>query len=134
MLEGQGFESPRLQTSLRAAAESEVCPAGASAACGGGQPRRYELRLGKPSQNQPLMFHYVYILQSEADPNRHYIGVTTDLKIRLAKHNCGAVSHTSKFVPWKIATAIAFTDQTKAAAFERYLKSGSGRAFARRHL
>ena len=80
------------------------------------------------------MFHYVYILKSEAIPERHYIGVTSDLTQRLAAHNSGKVSHTSKFKPWTIETAFAFRDENKATAFERYLKSGSGREFARRHF
>ena len=79
------------------------------------------------------MFHYVYILKSEVAPERHYIGMTSDLATRLAAHNSGKVSHTSKFKPWTIETAVAFHDEAKAA-FERYLKSGSGREFARRHF
>jgi len=73
------------------------------------------------------MFHYVYILKSEVAPERHYIGVTSDLTQRLASHNSGKVSNTSKFKPWTIETAVAFRDENKAAEFERYLKSGSGR-------
>jgi predicted GIY-YIG superfamily endonuclease len=46
------------------------------------------------------MFHYVYILRSEIAPERHYIGMTSDLAQRLAAHNSGKVSHTSKFKPW----------------------------------
>jgi len=80
------------------------------------------------------MFHYVYILRSEIAPERHYIGMTSDLAQRLAAHNSGKVSHTSKFKLWTIETAVAFRDESKAAAFERYLKSGSGREFARRHF
>lgn len=80
------------------------------------------------------MFHYVYILVSRSAPERHYVGLTENLEARLACHNSGQVSHTSKFTPWRIETAIAFRDRIKAAAFERYLKSGSGREFARRHL
>jgi len=80
------------------------------------------------------MFHYVYILKSEVAPERHYIGMTSDLTQRLAAHNSGKVSHTSKFKPWTIETAVAFRHENKAAAFERYLKSGSGREFARRHF
>ncbi len=80
------------------------------------------------------MFHYVYILKSEKAPDRHYVGLTDDLKERVKKHNSGAVARTSKFVPWKIETAIAFTNKSKAAAFERYLKTGSGREFSRRHF
>ena len=79
-------------------------------------------------------YHYVYILVSVNDPNRHYVGRTSDLDARLSKHNEGGCSHTSKYRPWRIETAIAFTDAQKATAFESYLKSGSGREFARRHL
>ena len=53
---------------------------------------------------------------------------------RLAKHNAGEVPHTSKFRPWRIKTYVAFTDAKQAIAFERYLKSGSGRAFAKKRL
>ena len=80
------------------------------------------------------MFHYVYILVSETNPGRHYIGSTADLNARLAAHNAGKVSHTSKYKPWRVETAVAFRCNKKAAAFEKYLKSGSGRTFARRHL
>ena len=77
---------------------------------------------------------YVYILQSIENASRHYTGVTDDLKARLAKHNAGLVSHTKKYRPWRIQTYIAFNDEVRAAAFEQYLKSGSGRAFAAKRL
>jgi len=77
---------------------------------------------------------YVYLLRSQAAPDKHYVGMTTDLKRRFADHNSGKASHTSKFIPWRLVSYAAFSDQTKAVVFERYLKSGSGRAFARRHL
>jgi len=80
------------------------------------------------------MFHYVYILVSEINPDRHYVGSTADLNARLAAHNAGKISHTSKHQPWRIETAIAFRDKKKATAFEKYLKSGSGRTFAKRRL
>ena len=80
------------------------------------------------------MFHYVYILKSEAAPGHHYVGMTSDLEQRLAAHNSGKVLHTSKFKPWAIETAVAFREENKASDFERYLKSGSGREFARRHF
>ena len=64
---------------------------------------------------------YVYILQSlDGD---HYTGITDDLIARLAKHNSGEVSHTSKLRPWRIATYIALIDEQRAITFERYLKS-----------
>lgn len=78
--------------------------------------------------------HYVYILRSQSNLDRHYVGVTADLKARLERHNAGAVSHTSKHVPWQIKTYLAFNDQAQAFAFEKYLKTASGRAFAKKRL
>ena len=63
-----------------------------------------------------------------------YIGITDDLRARLAKHNAGEVPHTSKYKPWRLKTYVAFSDEAQAIAFEKYLKSGSGRAFAKKHL
>lgn len=80
------------------------------------------------------MFHYVYILRSEHDSGCHYVGLTGNLEERLAAHNTGKVSHTRKHLPWRIETAVAFREKLKATSFECYLKSGSGREFARRHF
>jgi putative endonuclease len=77
---------------------------------------------------------YVYLLQSESFADQRYVGVTSQLKNRLASHNAGKSSHTSKFAPWRLVTYIAFSDEQKAETFERYLKSGSGHAFARKRL
>ena len=77
---------------------------------------------------------YVYILQSVSNPERFYDGITGDLKLRLNQHNAGEVFHTSKYGPWKIKNYFAFEDHKKAYAFEKYLKSGSGRAFVKRHF
>ena len=77
---------------------------------------------------------YVYILQSVAEPERHYTGCTDDLKERLRIHNAGRVLHTSKFAPWRLITYVAFSDRASAFAFEKYLKSSSGRAFAKKRL
>jgi len=60
--------------------------------------------------------------------------LTDDLAARLAKHNAGGVPHTAKHKPWRIKTAIAFRDRSKAAGFEKYLKSPSGRAFSKKRL
>ncbi|HSV61939.1 MAG TPA: GIY-YIG nuclease family protein [Chthoniobacterales bacterium] len=78
-------------------------------------------------------FFYVYILVSEMD-NAHYTGVTQNLRERVRDHNRGACLYSAKSWPWRLETAIAFTCESKARAFERYLKSGSGREFARRHF
>ena len=77
---------------------------------------------------------YVYILQSLTEPERFYDGIAEDLKSRLKEHNAGEVFHTAKYRPWKIKNYFAFEDPKKAYAFERYLKSGSGRSFVKKHF
>ena len=78
--------------------------------------------------------HYVYLLISESHPSQYYIGLTCDLKKRVADHNHGHSKHTSKFCPWFLVAYFAFAQEKTAIAFEKYLKSGSGRAFVRRHF
>jgi putative endonuclease len=114
----------------RCAAPSEDCRAVAQRRRGHTSIRFSELRLGKPF----MSFHYVYILQSEKETKRFYIGSCEDLHARLKKHNAGEVPYTSKFRPWKIKTAVAFVDRERAFDFERYLKTSSGRAFAKKRL
>ena len=77
---------------------------------------------------------YVYIIQSITYPGQTYIGITADPEKRIKEHNEGKSPHSSKFRPWKLITYIAFTDEQKAFAFEKYLKSGSGRAFMKKRL
>ena len=77
---------------------------------------------------------FVYILQSEVDPAAYYAGLSNDPSRRLMEHNRGESIHTNKSKPWKLVVSISFADPAKAANFERYLKSGSGRAFAKRHF
>ena len=74
------------------------------------------------------------LIESVSAQRERYLGMTTDLKERLRQHNAGKSFHTAKFKPWKLTTYVAFTDRAKAEAFERYLKSGSGHAFARKRL
>jgi predicted GIY-YIG superfamily endonuclease len=76
----------------------------------------------------------VYILRSLSSPKRHYVGLTADVHRRLAWHNAGQSGHTAKHRPWELVVAIEFQDQETASRFEKYLKSGSGRAFANRHF
>ncbi len=68
--------------------------------------------------------HYVYLLQSDAN----------QAQATARRHNAGKSPHTSKHLPWKLVTYIAFSDERKAEIFERYLKSGSGHAFAQKRL
>ena len=76
----------------------------------------------------------VYVLKSEAEPSRYYTGLTSNLAGRLDAHNAGRVPHTADGKPWIIDLVIEFSDQRRAVAFEKYLKSGSGHEFARRHF
>ena len=77
--------------------------------------------------------HYVYILQSLKDKS-YYTGLTADVEARLKKHNSGAVEYTSTKRPFKVVWYCCFEDKLKAAHFEKYLKSGSGFALARKRL
>ena len=77
---------------------------------------------------------YVYVLRSERDPKRHYTGITADVSERLRWHNAGQSVHTRRDRPWHVLVTIEFADEGTAGCFERYLKTGSGRAFALRHF
>jgi len=78
--------------------------------------------------------YYVHILASETNAKAHYTGITRKLNARLSEHNRGNCPHAAKYKLWKIETAVAFRSEEKAHRFERYLKSASGRAFAKRHF
>ena len=74
----------------------------------------------------------VYILKCSDDS--FYVGFTSNLAKRLARHNARQVNYTSQRLPIKVVTIICFSDKYKAIDFEKYLKSGSGRAFMSRRL
>lgn len=76
----------------------------------------------------------VYIIESLSAPGRFYVGSTADVQRRLSEHNSGESPHSAKFKPWELRVAIAFAEDERAHAFERYLKTGSGRAFQKRHF
>jgi putative endonuclease len=78
--------------------------------------------------------YYVYLLESATDASRTYVGYTTDLKVRLKAHNAGQNVSTAPFRPWVLVAYVAFREEQRARAFERYLKSGSGKTFAKRHF
>jgi predicted GIY-YIG superfamily endonuclease len=73
-------------------------------------------------------------LGKRASPAKHYVGFTSDLKARLVRRNAGQNPSTAADRPWAIAGYVAFRLEAKAVTFEKYLKSGSGRTFAKRHL
>ena len=77
---------------------------------------------------------FVYILRSDTDPIQKYVGITHDVEERLVWHNRGPSGHTLRFRPWRVVVSIEFPNENAARRFEKYLKSGSGRAFAKRHF
>jgi putative endonuclease len=77
---------------------------------------------------------YVYLVESLSIPGQRYVGSTADLKQRLRDHNDGKSPHTAKYLPWRLVTYVAFSNRVQAEAFGRYLKSGSGHAFAAKRL
>ena len=76
----------------------------------------------------------VYVLKSKIDSTRYYTGLTSNVAARLNAHNAGRVPHTANGKPWIIDVIVEFADERRAIAFEKYLKSGSGVAFAKRHF
>ena len=72
---------------------------------------------------------FVYILRSDSDRSRHYVGIASDPDERLHWHNEGPRGCTVAYRPWSIEVSIEFPTESQALRFERHLKSGSGRAF-----
>jgi putative endonuclease len=90
-------------------------------------PRRSETKKG-------CFMYFVYSLQSENNPDRYYVGLTSNVERRLEEHNAGKSIHTNKFKPWRLIGYTAFFDKGRAEKFEAYLKMSSGRAFAKKRL
>lgn len=77
---------------------------------------------------------FVYVIRTEQEPVRYYTGLTADVDSRLIAHNNGQCPTTASGRPWTLDVVVRFADELRATRFERYLKSGSGAAFAKRHL
>jgi predicted GIY-YIG superfamily endonuclease len=77
---------------------------------------------------------YVYIIRSVNFPDQEYTGATADLRQRMKDHNSSKSSHTAKFAPWELRCYVAVPDKLHAMELEKYLKSHSGRAFAKKRL
>jgi putative endonuclease len=88
--------------------------------------------LGSADMLAPKRF--VYVLRSRLDPARYYTGITSDLQRRLDTHNSGGSHHTAALRPWHLVVSLEFSGEQHALLFEQYLKTGSGRAFAKRHF
>ena len=75
--------------------------------------------------------YYVYILL--CSDNRTYVGGTNDLRDRMQRHRKGYIAATKRRLPIHLIAYFAFKNEHTAFAFEQYLKSGSGRAFLKKH-
>lgn len=82
----------------------------------------------------PFARRFVYIIKSITTPDEYYVGVTSNVALRLREHNDGLSRHPSRHRPWRTLVVIEFDQEEPARRCERYLKSGSGREFARRHF
>lgn len=80
------------------------------------------------------MLYYVYLIRSKISSQVIYVGYTTNIVQRLETHNSGGSIHTKKDRPWELEVCIAFKQIDRAKDFEKYLKSQSGRAFARKRF
>lgn len=78
--------------------------------------------------------YFVYLLRSLKDSSKTYIGYTADINKRLEEHNAGRSIHTDRYRPWSLVSYVAFDKEEKAFSFERYIKIGSGHAFAKKRL
>lgn len=77
--------------------------------------------------------YYIYILQSQKD-NSFYTGFTDNLKLRIKQHNQHDSKYSASKAPYELAWYCAFRNKNKALYFEKYLKQGSGFAFARKRF
>jgi putative endonuclease len=78
--------------------------------------------------------HYVYLLRSHANTKKTYVGMTEDVDTRVRDHNQSGLPHTAKWRPWELVAYVAVQDRKRAHALEKYLKIGSGQAWAHKHL
>lgn len=86
------------------------------------------------SEMQGIERRIVYIIRSDIDPSRHYTGITNDVQGRLDWHNSDLCGYTVHNRPWSLGVSIEFPTENAARRFEKYLKSGSRRAFTKRHF
>lgn len=89
---------------------------------------------GRKLWGQTSTMHYVYLIESESTPGKRYVGYSDDLRQRVVNHNSGKNVSTAPDRPWRLQTYPGFSTKARALAFERYQKSGSGHAFARKRL
>ena len=89
------------------------------------------IRLGY-GEVKPASMQYVYILKCR--DSRLYVGCTSDIEDRIERHRKDQIPATRDRLPVELHCYFEFNDKYRAYDFEKYLKSGSGRAFMRKHL
>ena len=77
---------------------------------------------------------FVYIIRSVNHPRKRYVGLTSDVDVRVSAHNAGQNRSTAPWKPWCVEVTIEFRNEWMALKFEKYLKSGAGHAFAKSHF
>lgn len=96
-------------------------------------PARSACRQVRRAGSIAFVMYHTYILQSELD-RTFYIGMTTDIQIRLSEHNRGESRYTSTRKPWKLVYFETFDTLQKARQREKYFKSGAGRRFRKKNI
>ncbi len=74
---------------------------------------------------------FVYVLQSVPQPDRQFVESTANVPARVASHNAGHSPLTAACRPWRLVTVVQFGTESAALRFEKFLKTGAGRALAR---
>jgi predicted GIY-YIG superfamily endonuclease len=77
---------------------------------------------------------FVYVIHSLANPDRLYVEAAANVSMRIAAHNAGHSPQTAAHRPWKLVTVVQFGNEGTAQRFEKFLKSGAGRAFVKHHF
>ena len=77
---------------------------------------------------------FVYIILSVNHPRKRYVGVTSDVGVRVSAHNAGQNRSTAQWKPWGVDVTVELRSERMALKFEKYLKSGAGHAFAKSHF
>ena len=69
------------------------------------------------------MFFYVYMIKSvDRLKVKTYVGYSSNIKLRLKKHNSNKGAKSTKGYKWKIIYKKKFISKSKALSFEYYLK------------
>ena len=82
---------------------------------------------------RPPSWYYCYVLKSEKNSN-FYTGTTSNLDLRLEKHNKGLARSTKHMRPLGLIYFEAYLNKDDAFRREKYLKSGMGKRDLRNRL